>query len=99
MKEWMIFKVLREDEVQTDAEPKKENNWLVRNPRNVVVSLLMGKKGTYQVMPRESGSKIVDYTYLGTSGSLGMNVPPWVEANRGKVVREYFAKDRYGKVL
>jgi len=40
----------------------------------------------------------VDYTYLGTDGSLGFNAPLGIEHKRGKIVTETFHHARFGKV-
>lgn len=98
---WMVWRVLRQDSVETDAKPTLENNYLALTGSNLLKGLVLGYKAEYQVLPNETGTEQVDYQYLGDkdSGSLGWNVPPWVERNRGKVVTERYSYRRFGKVV
>lgn len=100
-KNWMVWRVLRQDSVETDAKPALEENYLALTGSNLLKGLFRGYKAEYQVLPDETGTKQVDYRYLGDkdSGSLGMNVPPWVEENRGKIVTEWYSNKRFGKVV
>ncbi len=98
---WMVWRVLREDKVVTDAEPVMGDSCLARTGMNLLKGLVVGYNGTYRVFPNEQVERDVDYTHLGPpgSGSLGWNVPPWAEENRGKVVRQTFYHERQGRVV
>jgi len=99
--DWMVWRVLRQDTVATDAEPAVDGSYLARTGMNLLRGLVVGYNGTYRVLPDEQVERDVDYTHLGPpgSGSLGWNVPPWAEDNRGKVVIQTFYHERRGKVL
>ena len=72
--------------------------WLRGRWGNVVTALFRGYKGVYRVLPDGVERVTHDYQHLGTEGSLGFNVPPWVEKNRGKVVTKWEDRPRYGRV-
>jgi len=67
---------------------------------NVVQALTRGYRGTYRVLPNKPVRKTSDLTHLGhIGGSLGWNVPPYVDRNRGKVVNYYEYQERRGKII
>lgn len=103
-REWMVYKVLRQDKVQTDAEPSHpkypSQDYLALTWGNLARALFFGKRVRYQVLPDEEVTRMMDYTYLGPKGSrsLGFNAPPWIEDVRGKVVEQTFYYSRWGKI-
>ena len=85
---WMVWRVLREDSAETDAQTPSasphKSDVVARTLGNVVTALFRGYKGVYRVLPDGVERVTHDYQHLGTEGSLGFNVPPWVEKNRGE---------------
>lgn len=99
--DWMVWRVLRQDHVETDAKQASGADCLARTGMNLLKGLVFGYNAEYRVLPDEPVTEFVDYTYLGPpgSGSLGFNAPPWAEEKRGKVVRETFYHERHGRVV
>src|SRR3989337_2601921 len=95
---WMVWRVLRQDNVETDAEPAVNGSRLARTGINLLKGLVLGYNGNYRVLPDERVVRDVDYTHLGTEGSLGWNAPMDAVENRGKVVKRTFYHERSGKV-
>jgi hypothetical protein len=94
----LIGRVLKQDYVQTDAQPERPKNYLAKTFGNLLRATMSGYNATLRVLPDEYVDRVVDYTYLGREGSLGWNVPPWAEKNRGKTVIETFSHKRQGRV-
>lgn len=100
--DWMVWRVLRQDVVTTDAQPENIDPYykdqVARTWGNVLTALFRGYQGTYRVYPDETVRVTYDYTHLDKDGSYGMNVPPWVEERKGTSGSYWEDRPRYGHV-
>ena len=98
-RDWMVWRVLKQDKVKTDAKPSMNDNHVARTWGNLAVALLFGYKGKYRVLPDKKHTYEADYRHFGAEGPPGWNAPPWVVENIGKVVMETSYFPRHGKVV